>query len=1524
MNGAQVERLVRLYGELRGGPWPGLDDLDADTFADALWLAVLRRSADSLMPQPAPQPDPPILPHQPDQGSRNAGQSQQPPSDVFPLKLRAKQLTPEEVVARPTPIVATRAVAPRALDDALGIGRALRPLRRSVPSPVVAEVDEVATVAQIAELATVTSLAEAGIWYPVVRPSPERWLSLVVLVDQGATMAIWRDQIREFVQLIEHHGAFRTTALYGLRTDDTTPWLTPWLDLTGRHGSGRPPQSLLDPCGRRLILILSDCVAAPWAQPPAEQLLRVFAGHNQVALVQMLPERLWRRTALARRTSVLLRAQGILPRTADFAREPFGPTTALAKGVAVPVVPLQARALARLAGLLTGAPDAMPLGSVFSADDQFDPPARDASPATIEARVRAFESTASSGARVLARCLAVVPVILPVARLLAGHGGTAAIAEVFLSGLLEPASSPTTTDGEPIYTFQDGARAYLARTVTIGERCDLLFKVGEFMSHLLSLPTKPKDFDALVQLLQTAPSSSKFGQDFALLTARTLELLGGAEALRQARMLKAHVAAVVQGRTPPLDLLVSLLEDRLPEQAEARLPKPVEARLPELIEDNDTLLTRLLDDASPPPTNRPATALTQVQVAATEILQRLRDLVLPASPPSTWSLPPLTSGDFEDLVTPKSRRAKALAQFVAAAAASVQRHTDLKQRYSVCSTAFQAYGDPLPDLYEVVAADVDEYLDYAYTAIKSAEKELRDLHNQALQWSRGGTWQGVWSLVRGGSRREALSLVGTLLDDAARQLDQADAGLARMAALPVAVAAQVQALLRLVQQHRSVGDNLVRLSVSGPQLQAERDLAQEVQQIIESLPQALQINDHEPLPQLSPQWVADTRKVVTESNQRLNVSLGRFAQWHSQAKALDAQIADLQRMLHEDRQLRDRLSVQLRPEVLLAERTQIATRLETLSRQRRGITVAAFANLRQALDETLALAEQLLQQLGSLQQNLADVAAALPDLAQRLARLHTQIARAESGPFRINWQVMPTRIRELEQLLAASTQWPALKSAEQTLAEVKETQRLDAAMIVIERRLADIQQQRTSLAGQVNSPVMQRDEAWIEDVDTLEDRAKAYGLSNWPSHLDVRDLGRKARHAVNAKGLVPDPDYILPEDYFDDAVNNVAHSIAQFQEFDDRIAEVQQVLSELRRRSQAARDHADLARQLFEHALTVVPNDRAIQDLCGEAQRLLQWLTEPIKDRVADLVRKVDDLHKRGAATCLAAARHLWAFHTAQLTSVSEVLREILVMAPFWQDAQLAACQQTYDQLQAHYVTLEEGATLEQNVSAMVTLANLLTEGQQILGSARAFLGEVKSTWSVVAAAAQQVHDEIDAVQRTRTEWPPLQISLKQVESQIQQAEALASNMRSSATKGAFTAQASQTINDYQRCLRTLQVERQHAEEHRGLARQYEQKLTTWEESLAARIGQSDLPPALCNEVEVHLRTIRSRRQALRDGHVAQTHILTPTSAERLLGTLWHDAQQDIVVGNRPDLIALQTIEDYDGRMHFILVKRRF
>ncbi|MCP9966897.1 hypothetical protein LUX57_18725 [Actinomadura madurae] len=329
------------------------------------------------------------------------------------------------------------------LADPLGVQRALRPLKRRVPSRHRRELDEDATAARI---------ADTRLWTPVLVPSPERWLGLSLVVDAGPSMRLWRPLARELAETLVRQGAFQDVHVS-------------YLDATGRVTSSpeappRDPRTLLDASGRQAVLVLSDCSGPHWWDGRAAHAVRSWAQAGPTAIVQPLAERLWRRTAAPAAPGLAHLPRPGAPNT-DLRFTPYD--GAAGAGVPVPVLEISPRWFGAWARLVAGSePQPTAVATLPARPSGTAAPVRRERELPVAERVRRFLATASPDAAELAAHVAVSVPSLPVMRLIQhrvlGGSGPGQLAEVLLSGLLRPA-------GGVHYVFVPGAREALLDTL---------------------------------------------------------------------------------------------------------------------------------------------------------------------------------------------------------------------------------------------------------------------------------------------------------------------------------------------------------------------------------------------------------------------------------------------------------------------------------------------------------------------------------------------------------------------------------------------------------------------------------------------------------------------------------------------------------------------------------------------------------------------------------------------------------------------------------------------------------------------------------------------------------------------------------------------------------------------------------------------------------------------------------------------------------------------------------------------------
>ncbi len=379
-----------------------------------------------------------------------------------------------------------------ALKNALAIGQALRPLARRVPSSFAQVFDEAATVRRA---------ADCDVWVPVLRPAPARSFEMALVVDGAITMTAWHETLREFRRVLERLGAFLDARVWRLHA---APGPKGALSLSPEGGDARSRRNtdeLRDPSGRRLVLIASDCVSEPWHDGRARDLLESWGKTQPVALMPMLPQSLWQYTGLGRASRVFVRASRVGASNIQLTPEPRAdrPLQRLVRrakpparvGVPVPVVPLQPEALGAWARTLTGpgawGVTALLLRAASQAESSPNTKGKTANPLTADDRLDRFTRMASPTSLELAGCFAVVPLRMPIMRVVQRaalpKSDNLHLAEVLLGGLFNPVLGASDDPDDLAFEFHPGVREALLDRQDVPRSLEVFTTVTRWVSE---------------------------------------------------------------------------------------------------------------------------------------------------------------------------------------------------------------------------------------------------------------------------------------------------------------------------------------------------------------------------------------------------------------------------------------------------------------------------------------------------------------------------------------------------------------------------------------------------------------------------------------------------------------------------------------------------------------------------------------------------------------------------------------------------------------------------------------------------------------------------------------------------------------------------------------------------------------------------------------------------------------------------------------------------------------------------------
>ena len=388
------------------------------------------------------------------------------------------------------------------LPEAEALARALRPFQRRLRSAAPGPLDEEATARHA---------AESDLILPISDPNREKWFDVAVVFEDRPAMVVWRETIREFCRLAEQHPAFRDAQLWRIQfpEGDREPHL---LSLSGAK---RDLGALNDPAGRRLVFLFSDGVSPVWRDGRMRRAIEKWGARMPVALVQVINEEHWFRTAHGE-PSIRVRA--------PFAGSPNEKLTCEDDiGVKLPIVMPTPRSLERWAAMLMN--DAIEAPALLLPEPAPLPsPASSPAPLDVAERLRRMTSTA----RDLARFLSAVPLQIPVMRLvqqtMLPTSRIEHLAEVMLSGLVKRARpeqdvSALEEDRIDFDFITSETREELQRLLRFGELDYVLHCVSQYVGERIG---RRYDLRALIADSRGTLRVSEEEAPFARIAAQAL------------------------------------------------------------------------------------------------------------------------------------------------------------------------------------------------------------------------------------------------------------------------------------------------------------------------------------------------------------------------------------------------------------------------------------------------------------------------------------------------------------------------------------------------------------------------------------------------------------------------------------------------------------------------------------------------------------------------------------------------------------------------------------------------------------------------------------------------------------------------------------------------------------------------------------------------------------------------------------------------------------------------------------------
>ncbi|MFN9621687.1 MAG: SAV_2336 N-terminal domain-related protein [Cyanobacteriota bacterium] len=429
--------------------------------------------------------------------------------------------------------------------DRFGVLRVFQPLMRKVPSHHQRWLDE---------SRTAEAFAESGVLDPVFQPVMEPSFRVLVLLDAGVSMEVWRPLAEELVAILASSQAFRGVEL---------------VPVAGKAGFPRPEAGAEV---STLVMLLTDGAGPHWWDGRMFHHLERWARHQPLVLLNMLPMAWWDRTAIgiAPRVSVTNTTPAASHRHYSVAPLNCWQRLASSKGLALPVITVEGQAMAIWAAMAMGDSEMAATGILLAPASErqqqlktfLAPPVQSRADDTATARKlwEEFQTDASPQAQRLLMVMAAAPVLtLPIIRLLmeakvSNATNPLPMAEVLVSGLLQcrAAAQPSGRHQRLQFELHPGVAALIRERLSPGDTLDVIRSVSAVIERRWNQLGTGQSFEAVLTDPTVAlPKGMEGMLHFATVTADLLDRLPGPAYRRFAATLRQGAGLVPPDPFPP-------------------------------------------------------------------------------------------------------------------------------------------------------------------------------------------------------------------------------------------------------------------------------------------------------------------------------------------------------------------------------------------------------------------------------------------------------------------------------------------------------------------------------------------------------------------------------------------------------------------------------------------------------------------------------------------------------------------------------------------------------------------------------------------------------------------------------------------------------------------------------------------------------------------------------------------------------------------------------------------------------------
>lgn len=373
------------------------------------------------------------------------------------------------------------------------------------------------------EITTINYKANTGILNPFFKAKKQKLYTLYLFIDYSSSMNVWKEMINEYSMLLSN-GIFKSVKYVYINSDNDKTLFYKDKKLSELFNT----KEITNYHNDRLIFVLTDMLSNGWKNGNTLKIIAKLYKSIPVYIVQMLPHRLWRTTALKKASITTFSSIQHYPVKDSYNSEIDHLLKSLGtnsqENLKLPIVSFDLAYLKVIGKTLKAKEDNKIDGAIFNFDlIQNNGPIAETKILTGQEKVEYFFANASLKAQELAKCLSAVqffnlPIIRIIQEKVLNETSNLYIAEVINSGLVN--------SNDKILEFNDDVCDVLYRLLGRERALEIAYKNSDYIQENLGTKFGFKAYlSGEVNLGNMGLSEND--RKFATMSCRVLESMGG-------------------------------------------------------------------------------------------------------------------------------------------------------------------------------------------------------------------------------------------------------------------------------------------------------------------------------------------------------------------------------------------------------------------------------------------------------------------------------------------------------------------------------------------------------------------------------------------------------------------------------------------------------------------------------------------------------------------------------------------------------------------------------------------------------------------------------------------------------------------------------------------------------------------------------------------------------------------------------------------------------------------------------------